>query len=342
MDKQHQRDKGNRMAEFEYLDFDREIWEKELEDFVPSIVYDMHSHIWSETHAPPGGEAKGLRAPQDYQSHLDWAANLYPGREMHYLILGTPVVGMDAEGHNDWMAQQMAADPVSAVNMAVTPQMSAEYVAAQVKKHNFLGLKPYRTFAPDPAEARIRDFLPEHLIEVAHDMGLAITMHLAKKKGIADPENQQDLARYTREYPRAQWILAHCARAFNAFMMQEAIGFLTGLPNIWYDTSAVNDMYSHFLLMKHEDRRRVMFGSDNIVAGCARGKYITYGHAWEYFPGHGNLPHCNPTPTLVIYEQLRQERQVADILGLTEDEIEDHFAGNARRFLAQMRQGRNE
>ena len=54
------------------------------------------------------------------------------------------------------------------------------------------------------------------------------------------------------------------------------------------------------------------------------------------------LPHCNPTPTLVIYEQLRQERQVADILGLTEDEIEDHFAGNARRFLAQMRQGRNE
>ena len=69
MDKQHQRDKGNRMAEFEYLDFDREIWEKELEDFVPPIVYDMHSHIWSETHAPPGGEAKGLRAPQDYQSH---------------------------------------------------------------------------------------------------------------------------------------------------------------------------------------------------------------------------------------------------------------------------------
>jgi len=23
-----------------------------------------------------------------------------------------------------------------------------------------------------------------------------------------------------------------------------------------------------------------MFGSDNIVAGCMRGKYITYGRAW--------------------------------------------------------------
>ena len=168
------------MPEFEYIDFDREIWERELEEFVPSTIYDMHTHIWSEAHkGSASGPGKGLRTDLGYQSHLDWAADLYPDREMHYLVLGTPVPGMDAEGHNDWMAQQMAADPVSAVNMAVTPQMSAEYVAAQVKKHNFLGLKPYRTFAPDPAEARIRDFLPEHLIEVAHDMGLAITMHLA-------------------------------------------------------------------------------------------------------------------------------------------------------------------
>jgi len=53
-----------------------------------------------------------------------------------------------------------------------------------------------------------------------------------------------------------------------------------------------------------------------------------------------DLPHCDPTPTFVIYEQLRQERQVADMLGLTKDEIEDHFAGNARRFIAQIRAAR--
>ena len=50
-------------------------------------------------------------------------------------------------------------------------------------------------------------------------------------------------------------------------MMEDSIRFLCDLPNIWYDTSAVNDLYSHFLLMKHEDRKRVMFGSDNVVAG---------------------------------------------------------------------------
>ena len=163
-------------------------------------------------------------------------------------------------------------------------------------------------------------------------------MHLAKPTGPADPDNQRDLARYTREYPNAQWILAHCARSFNSFMMEEAVHFLCDLPNIWYDTSAVNDLYSHYLLMKHEDRKRVMFGSDNVVAGCARGKYITYGRAWLFYPGdQTGTPHCDSRATLVIYEQLRQERQVAEMLQLTPAEIEDHFAGNAQRFLAMMR-----
>ena len=330
------------MAAFEYWEYDREIWDKELEAFVPGVVYDMHTHMWNDAHRGSiEGPPAGLREEIDFQDHLDWAAQLYPGREFHLLVLGTPMPGMDAEGHNDWMAGQLKADPESAINMMVTPDMSPGYVAEQVERHGFLGLKPYRTFAPDPANARMRDFLPESFIEVAHDKGLAITMHLAKKTGPADAENQADLERYTRDYPRAQWILAHCARAFNAFMMEEAIDFLKGLPNIWYDTSAVNDLYSHYLLMKHEDRHRVMFGSDNVVAGCARGKYVTYGRAWQYFAGltAQQAPHCDHRATLVIYEQLRQERQVADMLGLTQGEIEDHFSGNAKRFLAWMRGG---
>jgi glutamate-1-semialdehyde 2,1-aminomutase len=329
------------MATVDYNDFDRDIWEKELEDFVPGVMYDMHTHMWSEAHKGTlTGPPTGLRMEIDYQDHVAWATKLFPGREMHYLMLGTPIRGMNVEGHNDWMAAQMAADPLSAVNMAVTPDMSPDYVAEQVKKHDFLGLKPYRAFAPDMTNARICDFSPEALIEVADDMGLAITMHLSQKTGAANPENLQDLRYYTKRYPRVQWILAHCARGFNAFMLEEAIHVLKELPNIWYDTSAVNDLYSHYLLMKHEDRTRVMFGSDNVVAGCARGKYITYGRAWQFYPGQSGLEHCDPTPTFVIYEQLRQERQVAAMLGLSREEIEDHFSGNARRFIAQVRVAR--
>ena len=327
------------MTNTDYLDFDRRIWEEELEEFVPSVVYDMHTHMWSEEHKGQAG-LSSLRWEAGYQDHVDWAARLYPGREAHFLVLGTPIVGIDIEGHNDWLALEIAADPQSAVNLLVVPEMTPEYVAEQVRKHDFLGLKPYRLFAPDPANARIQDFLPESFIEVAHDLGLAITMHLSKKTGPADPDNLKDLEYYTHKYPRAQWILAHCARAFNPFMLEESVHRLKDIPNIWYDTSAVNDMYSHFLLMKYEDRKRVMYGSDNIAVGCDRGKYVTYGKAWQHFEGFPDLTHCDPTATFIIYEQLRQERQVAEILGLSKDEIEDHFSGNAIRFLNQVRSAR--
>jgi len=65
----------------DYRDIDRDIWEKELDSFVPSLIYDMHNHIWNDAHKgqatdPPAG----LRLEADYQDHLDWAARLYPGR----------------------------------------------------------------------------------------------------------------------------------------------------------------------------------------------------------------------------------------------------------------------
>ena len=52
----------------DYTDLDREIWERELENFVPPLIYDMHTHMWSEAHrgsldSPPGG----LRLEIDYR-----------------------------------------------------------------------------------------------------------------------------------------------------------------------------------------------------------------------------------------------------------------------------------
>jgi predicted TIM-barrel fold metal-dependent hydrolase len=225
----------------DYQPFDREIWERDLEDFVPTRIWDIHTHLWCDDHAG-SSVAQGLRMNMDFAGLQRWGQDLYPGREAHYLVLATPVVGMDAAGHNEWLGDQVAGDPASGANMAVTPDMSPEYIDSQVERHGFVGLKPYRTFAPDPADAAIRDFLPEALIEVAHARGLAVTLHLSKRAGPADFENLADLERYTRVYPGVRWILAHCARGFNETFLAESIHFLKELPGIWYDTSAVNDL----------------------------------------------------------------------------------------------------
>ena len=34
-----------------YTDFDRSIWESELEDFVPGTVVDVHAHCWDDAYA---------------------------------------------------------------------------------------------------------------------------------------------------------------------------------------------------------------------------------------------------------------------------------------------------
>ena len=200
------------MGTIDYRDFDRDIWERELEDFVPSVVYDMHTHMWSEAHKGTlTGPPTGLRWEIDYQDHLAWAAKLYPGREMHYLVFGHPDAGHGCRG------SQRLAGGGDGGGSAIGSEHDghagddAGLCRSTDQKHDFFGLKPYRTFASDPANGRIQDFLPESFIEVAHDMGLAITMHLSKKTGPADPENIKDLQYYTKQYPGAQWILAHCA-----------------------------------------------------------------------------------------------------------------------------------
>jgi len=40
-------------------------------------------------------------------------------------------------------------------------------------------------------------------------------------------------------------------------------------------------------------------------------------NAWEAYRGNSNLSHCRTDATMVIYEQLRCQKQASEILGLT-------------------------
>jgi len=316
------------MVEIDYRPLDRDIWEHELEDFVPKKIFYVHTHLWDERFCGNNTDGRSEnRVEVDRQYLRKVYEIIFPDREVDFLILGMPLKDMDTGEHNAWVANEVAGEENSYASMVVTPDMPPEYVERKVKKYNFFGLKPYRVFASDLTNAEIVDYLPETLIEVADQLGLVISLHLSKQTGPADPENLKALKEYTRRYPKVKWILAHCARAFNSFFLEKSIHVLKHLPNLWYDTSAVNDLYTHYLLLKHEDCKRIMFGSDNVSAGCMRGKYITYGRAWEPYKGNEYLEHCDATPTLVIYEQLRQQRQ------MSQAEMEDIFYGNASRLI---------
>ena len=331
-----------------FTDFDTSIWMQELEDFMPESVVDAHTHIWNErfagSHANPDFV---LRMEVSVDNLHSWSRQLFPGRKLGYVVLPSPMVGIDYSGHNDWTALQVAeysachrhrlhaSDALILLKaaMLVYPGLTAAEVVTHHERWGVRILKPYRVFAADPAEARIADYFPRPIMEVADKLKMAVVLHLSKRIGPADEDNISDLERYSHEYPHITWILAHCARAFNSVHLERVIPRYAAIESVYVDTSAVNDTYTHYLLLKHFDRQRILFGSDDIAAGGYRGKYITFGNGWKAFSQMEPLEHCDSRCTFVVYEQLRCQRQAAEMAGLKHTEVEAIFAGNAKRLF---------
>jgi glutamate-1-semialdehyde 2,1-aminomutase len=160
-------------------------------------------------------------------------------------------------------------------------------------------------------------------------------MHLSRYHGCADQANLDDLEEYTtRRYPRIRWILAHCARSFTYWPIRQAVDRLRDLPNIWYDSSAVTEMMPHYTLFKKEDHRRILFGTDDLLANTFHGRYVAMGRFWYQMetPEVARKPkiHTDHRPVLSVYEQLLSMKLAAEIAELTRRQIEDVFYNNAR------------
>lgn len=314
-----------------YSSHDQQIWDEELEDFVPDRVFDAHIHLFNPDHLAATEPTANQWGASDFATIKQWAARLYPGRETHFLVLGTPLRGIDVAAHNDWCMAQVRQDPQSRMNRLVTPACTVEDIRRDIQEQRFIGLKPYRIFSVtgDIAQCRIHDFLPYPQLELANELGLWVTMHLSRFHGCADELNLSDLRDFTlKRFPNIKWILAHCARSFTYWPIRQAIDQLRDLPNIWYDVSAVTDVRPLITLFSRENRRRILYGSDGVDATYFHGQYAAFGRAWQAIDvGRFDLPfpHCDGRPILAIYEQLLSMKHAAEIAQWSGDDIKNLF-----------------
>jgi len=324
----------------DYSPHDQQIWDEELQDFVPQRVFDAHIHMFHPQHLPvTAASTSNPWSLADLKTLKAWAARLYPGRETHFLVLGTPLKGIDVAAHNRWCVEQVQQDPQSRMNRLVTPSCRVEDIERDVRQKGCIGLKPYRLFSitGDIAQCRIHEFLTHEQLELANDLGLWVTLHLSRFHGCADEYNLADLREFTgQRYPNIKWILAHCARSFTYWPIRKAIEQLRDMPNIWYDVSAVTDVRPLITLFSREDRRRILYGSDGVDATYFHGQYAAMGRAWQYVDvSRFNLqfPHCDSRPILAIYEQLLSMKHAAEIAQWSKDDVEDLFWRNAARVF---------
>ena len=315
---------------------DQQIWDEELQDFVPDRVFDAHIHMFHPEHVRASSPSSvNPWSFADFTMLQQWAARLYPDRETHFLVLGTPALGIDVEDHNRWCIEQVRQDPQSRMNRLVTPACRVQDIERDVRQQGFIGLKPYRLFSitGDIAQCRIHEFLTHEQLELANEMGLWVTLHLSRFHGCADEFNLSDLREFTgSRYPNIKWILAHCARSFTYWPIRKAIDQLREMPNIWYDVSAVTDVRPLITLFSREDRRRILYGSDGIDATYFYGQYAAMGRAWQSVDIsrlNVQFPHCDGRPILAIYEQLLSMKHAAEIAQWSADDIQNLFWRNA-------------
>ena len=326
------------MSIWRSTDQDRELFRRELDSFVPERIFDSHVHIYNVDYFPqddiPAGLVDGPRVV-DAGVYLAHMAELLPGRTIGGLVFPFPRGGLRMAEANRFAAQETAKIPNSRAQMMVAPNDDPEMIRETVRSLGLVGLKCYHLYSPvtPTFDSPIEAFLPEEQVRVAHEEKLSITLHIVKRRSLADPENQRTLRRYAETYPDMRLILAHAGRGFNPHHTAEGIGSLTGLPNVYFDTAAVTDCGAIEAIVQTIGHRAVLYGSDFPVSHT-RGRAIALGDTfvWLYAEDVPESPYGPAHVAFAGFESLRVHKLAARHLRLTDSQVEDIFYGNAARL----------
>jgi predicted TIM-barrel fold metal-dependent hydrolase len=313
------------------------IYDHEIRFYLPDRIFDAHCHLLNaELHEYNPSSDKNDPNPFFYDVKIDDLLNswqvLFPDSHVNGLIMGMPLYNCDLEAENRFVVQSLT-DAGDRFSFMTRPQMSLERLEIAIKTHKPSGLKPYLVHAlvEDKQQARIIDFITEEQLEIANKYGLAITLHVSKPWGMADSDNLKDISRLVNQYPKIQFILAHCGRCFIAPNMAAALDALPVAENLWIDTSAVCDTGVFLELFSRYDLSRILFGTDLVNASAFRGSYVRLGMSWhavtpKMLARDGGLENRS---TFAAYENVSALFRAARFCHVSKDDIQNIFYHNA-------------
>jgi glutamate-1-semialdehyde 2,1-aminomutase len=203
-------------------------------------------------------------------------------------------------------------------------------------KQQIVGFKVYHLLAKraDTFQCRPPEFMPTWIWELAHARGLLILLHMVRDAALADRVNQEYIHRCCERYPKARLLLAHAARGFHAPNTVRGIASLRGLPNVWFDTSAICEADAIAAILDEFGPRRLLWGSDFPVSQ-QRGRCVTLGNGFAWITTDQvkwNQKAFFGKPVLVGLESTKALLDAADRLGLNTADLLDLFHDNAMRL----------
>ena len=316
---------------------DHEFFERELSSFLPDRIFDVHCHL-----GPKGRlsvDENGVPHKCGYSEYMALSEEVHPGRKIKAMFIPDvqPANIENTLRANEWISQELENDRDCRGLFFIKPTDDPDWVHEQGKRLGLNGFKCYHTQAAEKPtwEAAIESYLPEQLVRVADKEGWVITLHMVKSRAVADPANIETIRRYCETYPNMKLILAHSARGFQPAHNLEGLPHLTGLDNLYYDTSANCEAMAHEAIMRIIGTDNLMYGTDLPIT-YLRGRTAAAADSFlwlqEDTPVWGEK-HTSIEPVLFALEHLRSVKWACWSQGLSDTQVEDIFWNNATRLL---------
>lgn len=326
---------------------DAAFFDRELRDFVPAGAFDAHGHIFDPALVggagtgpfPPGITAATRRA---YDLMVGpWMGDRLP---VGGLFFPWPAPG-DVLAQNEFLRDQIRGDPRSRGLLLATPDVDPAAIERQLDADPDLwkGFKVYHVFARPTAarpagtstfHAECADFIPEWIWELCQARGLLIMLHMVKPRALVDEANQRYIRARCLAYPRANLVLAHCGRCFNAGHVVEGLPAVRGLDNVFFDTSAVCEPLAHEAILRAVGPTRLFFGLDHPVSSV-RGRCVGMGDGF-FWTNEAPIDwgaQKFADPLLVGVENILAIRQACRMASMNDRDVEMIFGGAARQLL---------
>jgi predicted TIM-barrel fold metal-dependent hydrolase len=342
-------------ALFEVKDLDRDIYERELRDFLPDNLVDVHTHVWLEEHR--------THARDEFSRVVSWPARvakecsvedlaesyrlMFPGKGVTPLMFSNLGAADDPDRMNDYVRDSSKRYGYPALLFA-RPEWPGEEVERRIVAGGFLGVKVYLNLAPGyipRTEIRIFDFLPLHQLHDLDRKGRVVMLHIPRDGRLRDPVNIEQMLEIERSFPRIRLIIAHVGRAYCDEDVGDAFDRLSATKNMLFDFAANTNDRVFERLLRTFGPERVLFGSDLPITRmrmrrtCDSGKYVNLVPRGLYgdVSGDPNMGELDPPEsdrlTTFMYEEILAMKQACARTGIGKDGVEAIFDGNARRVL---------
>jgi len=338
---------------WQYTDVDRAFWQEHLEAWVPSEIFDAHTHVDEARFRREAVTEEKRR--QHWFNEVDEPISaaeaqrcyelVFPGRRVSCLAFGHPLLEYDIEGGNLSLQQQCVRRGWYRLAV-VRPQWSADRVARELDLPRVLGVKVYYALiSSDPTtrdkhlEASIFDFLPHHQLELLNDRCAWVTLHVPKADRLGHPANMAEVRQIRRQYPNVVLVIAHLGRSYTLPHAQQSLPQLADDEGLFFDISAVLNPEVLRFALETLGPARLLYGTDNPIF-YMRGRQQWHGTSYVnrtnypfYFNRDREPPEIEAGYTLYMYEALRALKQACNAAGLQRADVEAIFRGNARRLI---------